>query len=664
MKKNNFLKENLGYLYFFVVSIISGLSARAAYYLDPAGIIAQGDFFELPSYDYISRYNYAVFDNVGQGMANPLVFSNWYYVFLKYFYKIGFIYDHRHFFYISLFLISAYLIFLFNFKILNGFFKKFTHKEYLVSILMAINPLTLTFFRYSWGFNHYILQYVSLCTLIISYIYIITNRRILDKKTIILSSLLNSVLLMFTITNIAFLITVMAIIFIIGLINLLEYKYLKNWFRVNILFWSILFIPIASVSGYMYLIQSEYASSIKNTAVFGGDSMSFVRVFSSTLRDSFFLNLSSYNSKIFILGLLPFILISVYIITKRTVRYYILIPILVLILLSVRIHYPFTTINEFIYSSYPGSFIRSSDKIFFVLVATLFSYIYILIQEFSLRTLKIISIIFLCSTALLAFNYPLKFSEYRDGVDIDLHLTIPKDYYLLKNYLNKNDRIVSLPYNVMMSMNWTDYHSWYQRGHDFTAQLYPAETIFANSADHPYFDNTMTFKECPVDNQDLINKTSKFFADYVLVHKDTSFYFYECRDSLLKIMSSSEYFTEVLNTETFSLYKLNHNYYYSYDKINPSMHLIKTEIATTTFVHPYTYSKYWKIVGSQEISESIYDGYGTSYVVKDASKELVLEYSIQKYLDLIYYFRLAILIILLFTIIYFLSNKPLKYKDK
>ncbi len=645
MKKSHLhILETYQYIFWTIFTMICALvSARGYYMVDPSHIVTLGDFFELSSYDDVQRYSFAFFDHIGQGIPNVLALSNWYYLLLKNLYSVDWIYAHRHFWYIVLYFAWLYISLLCTAKIL---YARIPTLWYVLALCITFNPLTETFFRYSWWFTHYILQYIWLAVLIFGYVGILESRKNISTLRVCILAIYTGFLLLCTITNVAFLALAAIVCIMLGIGHYIQYREWKNWLYMHVIYGSIVAIAILSIWYYKSILLGENADTIKTSAAYGGDAMNFIRAYSSSLLNTFFFNLNGFGSKTVIYGIFPVLVIILSLIYNKKKPYFILAPFIILLILSVRIHTPFEWINLSIYDSFVGSFIRSADKVFFVYTILLSILVYIVVMYVWKRMQLVLGSILVIFVSFVVYDYPLTYTNIMGKDGPHIQVKIPNEYMSLSGILKTTDRVVALPYHVSISPGWTEHPQWHQRGNTILSELTPAEWISANTADYGGKDSIFRFGVCPTSQRDLHEKLTGFHATYVLIHRDIPANFLPCTRSILDITESDPRYTKIISNSFYVLYNINTLYPYKFKKISPTHYRIYSSSPTQIFDLPYTYSKYWKVIGLEAKSE-LHDGYATRFILSKPMTSIDVEYTPQSILDFLYLLRITYLVVLL-----------------
>ena len=639
-----FIEKNARYLLLPIVLVFWSFAARWYFYLDPNWIIALWDFFELPNYSDISRYSYAMYDHLWQWKGNLLALSNWYYGFLEWFYSFDLIYSHRHFYYVILFFLAEALLMLSLFRISSG---KFGSIELIVVLLLVFNPLTLTFFRYSWWFTHYVLHYFFVSFYVISFLLIYENVGSTSIKKIVLLWLVTGLLWLYTITNIAFLLTIWLAILLLSIWLIVKSKDLMSIWKIVIfnLTISLLLIPFVY---YSYVIQSEYLDLVRNSSAFGWDVIWFIRVYSSSILNLFYLNINWYGSNLNPFSIAIFWIVVISILFVKNFNKVLLITIFIFLILGVRIQEPFESINLAIYDSFLGSFIRSADKVFFVYICLVIFLLYGLLKKLKIRVLSIFFYFLLLSISWLILTYPLTEDRIHDQKWVDLYVRIPTEYHLLEKYLDNSDRIVSLPYSVTASPWWSDHPDWHHRWSTVLSELSPAEWISANNADYSWDNNYFRFKNC-IDDWDILFKDLiEFHATHFIIHFDIDNQYIKCSNTLEYLASNDSRFKKIEDNKYYKLYGVNHTYSEIVEKVNPALHRITVSWESREFIHPYSYSKNWMVTWEKEVHKELASWYATKYYFKNPSKIMEIEYTPQQLLNYIFYIRTKLLFFIFF----------------
>lgn len=516
-------------LFFFIAFIINRLPHNS--------FVAGGDFYQLinPS-EHFSRYFYEWLNQFGQGSFNTLSPAFPFYSIAALLDYLGFASETIAGFQMFFVLYLSYLGFYFSIKIIFPNLKN--NIRIGGSLLYALNSFTLTLFVYPWGFTHHILFYIFIPPLLSLFI------RIFSKKEFVLRDLVLFALffLLSTISynNIAF----FAVLLFAQLLIFLMFFALRKIKLDKILLKKIIVFALIYLIGAIYfllpfyLANSDYQNRLMHTAVYGVDLFAIVKNTSNSILNVFQLDINGFNSQPSLLNLLyPLILFFLIFKDSKNNRRSLILIIstalfCVFLFFAVRIHEPFVFLNSLFYKTTFFALFRSPDKIFILLPFFYGMLLVGLLQQLRLKKIFIYLIFFVLLLA------PYKF--YTGGVIDTLRninfgstegyynyvVQIPDEYYQVRRIINKensNQSIISLPYAVGNSLNWSNYPKWHFLGQDVLYLLYNKNYISANTFDHPMLETQFSFKdfnEKKGSPEELLSLIKKFSGQFIFFHKD------------------------------------------------------------------------------------------------------------------------------------------------
>ena len=608
--------------------------------------VAQGDYYQGVSLERnISQYFYTWFDLSGQGQYNPLVTTSPYYLLQLGLQSLGVSYGLIANILMYFFLCGAFFSFYFAIKIFSWYLglAKNRWAEIYTSLFYSMNVFTFQILTYSYGYLHHFLIYLFLPILIAIPLKIFASPEERPKHYLYFIVLL--VVSLSSFNNVAFL-------FILISFQALLYFLLKI-FRFEINIKDILYVIILELAIGLVVIlpfiasQLQFSDKLQTTKSFGGDAMNIIKKTSNSLLNIFSVHMQKYrfpSVSLFggvllkeylpLLFFLPYIFITTLLFRPRTNRKIVgifFIIFLIVLILTARFVEPFkTTISVFF--SIPGSLLfRSPDKIFIYLQYVLSILLFLSVHNVVKRKYKIILIVlFIFSTFMF---YAGGINKYlTQGYEANLLtpkvegykllVKVPDEYLNISNTINLEERsqaIISLPYSVVNSLNWSNYPKWNFVGHDVLFLLFNNRYISANSYDHPTKETTMSFYEFErnkLDPKELLKIFKKFGGQYILYHKDIEPIWLEnsqhTRESL-ETLTALGRLSQIEDNSFFTLYKLSDEELHPlieleggsirYEKISPVKYRLSLHIThDSKLIFLQSFNNQWKLF-PQKISE-------------------------------------------------------------
>ncbi len=669
--------------------------------------VAAGDFYQLNDARNISdRFFYLWFSQAHGGLFNQLFIGGPYYWLLSIFTSNG----------VSLAWTSAISTFVFLFcsfwsadqglRILG---LRSVRVRLAASFLYTFNLFTLTIFTYSWGYSPHMLLYIFSPLLIANFLAFLFD----GEWPKLYWWAVWSVLSLASFSNVGFLLSLLLVEFGLFLATLLIKPVLPTLKRY---LW-LLVLQIVCVGPVLwpnFITQRSFVAHLTNAASIGGDVINnFIAGTSSsplnavrfvmdywrfpyTTIDSTQNIISAWPAVWHYVAIMPCLVVLFYLYRRVQKRQpfqkfesVVLIVALGLIVLVTRIGWPFASFNRWFYTATSGLF-RSPDKLFVLL-----PFFLVLLFAFALNRSKAIrnNLVYL----LLAFCLLWQLVPWLSGgVRAKLLLPnpvngnqtavqIPRDYFKLQPIINSDSEpgsIVSLPYSVTGSINWSKYPAWHFEGADIIHQLFTRDYVSANSYDNPQYETQFTFKQINeerLDQSDLLIGLQKFGARYVIWHKDAPEFWINSsmhikilldalvRDGSLIIQQDSE---------SLILYQLRSDLITpiitatggqaraEYQKINPTKYVVqlKNVLQPVELVFRQSFDSQWRISGPIQASHQMYDQYSNVWTVSrdqllssgvdvtenpdgSVSGQLTLNYGPQKVFNLSIILSFALLMI-------------------
>ncbi len=593
----NKVVQHLGiFIFFFILVFI--INKIPDWY-----IISWGDFYQLLNINQnIDRNLFAWFNNSGQWQFNPLITTYPFY-FIQYFlYNLWLTYSQISSFLMFQFLVWSFYAFYFAQKLL---FKDLKYK-FIWPFSYSLNFTVLTVLFYPWIITHHFLVYMIIPLVIAFFVNYLNSKFIFKKEYFFF--LLVFICSLPAYNNVAFLfslwfIQLLFFIFFLAFSKNDILSLIKKWF---LLIFAQIFLSLLVILPFLSS-QYAYKDNALNTKAFAWDAITNIMMSTSSnpfnsitlamdnwrfpninLETKFqqvpdiYIILASIFGFIFIVIILYWFLIRQ---ENNKIFYVFLILYLILLFLSFRLTSPFDSINLLFYKTLTLGLFRSPDKIFvFIPFFTIILFIYSL-QRINLNKKWIMFIyvsLFLSVSFIFTWwiikQYLYNTNWYNQGL-----VKIPQEYYDIQKIINKdekNNTILSIPYSVVNSLNWSNYPKWWYIGHDLLHLLYNKNYISANSYDHGALETKLSlqgFSTWSIETKELIKVIQKFWWRYILNHKDVDKNFLWLTDwNLLKLLQE-KVILKVNGNSYFDLYEVNKNYINAlinwlnlkFQKINP-----------------------------------------------------------------------------------------------
>lgn len=544
--------------------------------------IAGGDYYQLIDInDNLIRNLFTWFNQHGQGQYNPLIVAFPFYVFQYILYNLGFSYANIANAIMFLFFVGSFYSFFFAIKIINSNIPGYL--KLLGSAIYSINIFTFTIFTAPWWITHHFIIYIFIPLLIAFFEKLLNGCSLKNVAYFIIIFLISTL----GFNNVAFLAALLFFQVLLSValfatkkipLSLITAKRLLFVFILQLILSIFFLLPF-------FASQFEYISRITGGKVLGDISSVFLwtsndaySILSFTMvKDRYpLVNLYS-DSKIFIaisLAYIIFIIVAILYQKRKKETYWLpyLTVLLLLLFLLMRGTAPFDKINIFLYTLPGFNLFRSPDKLF-VFYPFFYLVLLNLLLYYSKLSKKMIS-------AMLIFILIVPIPFYIGGIPAYLShenengykstIQIPSEYYTIEKIVNKDDKqlsIISLPYNVINSLNWVNYPKWHFVGHDVLHLLYNKYYISANTYDHPALETNLSFKEYNegnrVDKYKFLEILQKFSGKYILLHKDIDNYWIDNSKityNTIKELEADNTIKKLDENEYFALYELDTNY--------------------------------------------------------------------------------------------------------
>jgi hypothetical protein len=625
-------------IFLLVLSIFAFLSF-VCFRLPSGSIVAGGDFYQLLDYQaQLSRYQYAWMHQVGQGGYNPLFVTYPFYFLLA---GLNLVFSSS--------VIASWILFLF---LSLAFFSTWYSLSWLVpglqrdkkvflALLYALNSFVLTIFTYTWGFTHHFLIYLAVPVLMGSFLQFISNKDFKWKEYGKVGFCFMLAIPAFN--NISFFI--MLLLFQ-GLMAGLSLLY-RNVAISGVLVKKVLLLgatyAIFVIPFFYPMVVNTLNSSNRyftNQQALGGQnylegwitstSSNFKNVFSLALDDYRYPFFETSNGIFFIVAGSFYFFLLLFLLYKNQAKgqpakadaltKVVLLTFVFASVLAVRFFGPITPLLKPLYLSPLFIFFRSSDKIFsffpwiyVLLVGLLLQHVTIKRRLFYFLTLCLVTPFFLqvIQSFLVAdYNrfFPKATPEYTYIVEL------PEEYKRLEVLLadERQTAVVSIPYSVKNSVNWSNYPKWHFVGHDILHLLSEKRFISANTYDHPSIENVFSFlrvAESATPAAELLPNLQKFGAEYVLFHKDIEPNLLNKARPLataVDVLESQSTLTKIEDNDFYTLYQLAPDLVkpvfsvteggLEFTQVNPTLYRLRVESKSSTQLQFLeTFDPSWKL---------------------------------------------------------------------
>lgn len=590
--------------------------------------VAGGDFYQLinPS-EHLNRYFYAWINQVGQGTFSTMWMVYPFYLVFTFLSNLGFNSSTMAGFYIFLQLYLSYWSFYLSITLLYPRLAKSI--QIGGGLVYALNNFTFTIFTYPWGFTHHFLLYIFIPPLLLLFLKILTEEKISKKHLLLFGAVV-----LFSgaaYNNVVFLVLLFFAQFILTIIFLLfrQIKINKKFFI------KILIIVLIYLVFYSWLVISIYfetpdAGRIYSNKIFGENYLSsWILLTSNSFLNILMLLLDNNRFPVLEKGFFAFLstayfamILALFMMAKKKqefkkVIYPLAVFWIIFAILSVRAYGPFKEIGLFLYQIQPFVLFRSPEKIFLLLP---FFYTSLLVGLLYMANVKKKFVYFIFGVLLIIPPfYTNKMQTILTKHDISNSkysyvVKIPKEYYEVKEIINQDSKlssVISLPYSVKNSVNWSQYPAWHFIGHDVLHLLYDKFYVSANSFDHPNFETALSFKEFNEKEgspDELLSLFKKFSGSYVFYHKDVEPEFVEnskhtrrtlnelVQNSKIELASSNSYFDLYKIRDDQFVPVIDSNTPISFKKVNPSKYGVLMNIKEKTNLEFHqSFDAQWKL---------------------------------------------------------------------
>ena len=603
--------------------------------------IAGGDFYQLlHPQENSARYFYAWMNQQeGQGVLSKTSIAFPFYSLLWVLGSLGWSTGALASVYLFLILYGSFLSAFFSLPL---FFPKIRGDIRLGGALVyALNNVTVMIFTYPWGFSHHFLFYIFLPPLVALFLRILLDPRGLRSYfpafvfVFILSTpAYNNITFLFLLMLVQFLF--FSSLVVLKNIRLSGVTLLRLFLMglVYIFFTCWLFISI-------YIDAPDIVGDVSHGKGLGGDLVNWILATSSNFTQTFLFALDRYRFPIFSGGWSVMLSAAYFVIifflarsafhqesrakTDRSVILSAFMLLLLLTFLSVRAYGPFSEIALWIYQLPFFSGFRSPEKIFSV-----FPLVYVIIVCGLLGIIHATRRVVIGIFALLLL-IPLPFytggiqkaMQGEDGATYRYIITIPEEYNRVRTTINAEPRlgsVISLPYSVVNSLNWSNYPKWHYVGADVLHLLYNKYYIPANSYDHLTLSTRLSFKEFNEEGGDpseLLLLIQKFSGMFVFFHKDIDATWIRDSDHLqdsLRALDQAGELSLVESNDFFDLYHVAEKNVVPlidaqtkgiFQKINPSKYRIQMTIREPVMLKFHqSYSPLWQFYVEPSYSKS------------------------------------------------------------
>lgn len=581
-------------------------------------LIAGGDF--RSPFPYVSAYEKYLFSwggLHGQGAFNTAAPSFLYYFAQSILYRVFGGYTLHA--WVSLYFITVYTSFLIALKRFFGDNINGLHKIVL-SFLYTFNPFILTVFSFSWGYNHHMLFYLFVPLLFSQYYVLLRKENLMDNFREILVYLCTIGVAFVSFNNIAFLL----VLILLQSLFFLIYSYCYNKF--NLLRFAIL-MSLLIVILLPYLISFYMGNSFLyhktyQNEVFGGSIKHLFKT-PNRLLDIFSLSRKGWGVTSVIIGVMYFfsLILSFFKARVGKLNVTLITLFIMIVFLNLRQNPPFASLSSIFYSIPGSSLLKSADKLLIVLPFLYFITMSSVLLKVNRHVRVFVTVSLLISSFFVIVSiFDGSVSSYLSGVEkrtASSFVNIPDEYKSLdiNNYPEISTSIVSLPYSVVNSLNWSNYPKWNFIGGDVLSLLFNRNYISANTADHPYLETIMTYKGFVENNNccdrgEIMDSFQKFGAEFILWHKDIdidrfnqNLNFYNSLrglvdDGLVYQIEENDYF-ELYRLEDREIYPIVHldNAEVIFKKVKPTKYVLYIEglNAGDRVIFKQSYSPEWKV---------------------------------------------------------------------
>jgi hypothetical protein len=501
------------------------------------------------------------------------------------------------------------------------------------ALVYALNNFTITIFTYPWGFSHHFLYYIFFPLLLGLFLRMLLDQRGFRRH-------LPAFIVVFILStpgynNITFLFLLILIqfVFFVVLVAMKKIRLsgstilrLVGIGSVYLLFTFWIFLSI-------YIDAPEIVGDVAHGKGLGGDLVNWILATSSNFTQTFLFALDRYRFPLLSGGWSVAFSAAYFVMMLLLIRrmfshrnrsadldHPLILSALVLLLfiafLSVRAYGPFAHVSLWIYQLPFFSSFRSPEKIFSVIPLV---YVIILAgllhgTHVSRRMTMVVFVILLFIPFPFYIGGIQKALQGEDQATYRYIIQIPEAYQQVRERINAEPRqgsIISLPYSVVNSLNWSNYPKWHYVGADVLHLLYQKYYIPANSYDHLTLSTRLSFKEFNEEGSDpeeLLRLIQKFSGMFVFFHKDIEPIWIRDSDHLqtsLEILETKGALTLVESNDYFDLYQvgerdvvplIDSEVVGSFQKINPSKYRIQlTTRDPITLRFHQSYSPLWQL---------------------------------------------------------------------
>lgn len=595
-------------------------------------LISGGDYYELYKAESLfKRYFFAWVNQTGQGWFNTLSPSLIFYYFNGLFVNLGL--DKIFRFPIFFFFIFFYTSFYYSIRKLVPDIKKIW--QVALSVFYVFNYVTIVIFTYPWGFTHHYIFYGFIPPLLTIFIKII-NTKDIRLNHILFFILINS-LAFFGYNNVAFLFILLVIELLVGFVWYLTSIEFKLFNVIKKVLCLILIQLLISLPYLFSFVLSNFNNIEKANSTKVYDIHLLNEATSSTFIHSFITRPVTGSEPLpimYIYFLFPFVIfLACYRnIKTKSESLGVALMILLLILAALKYNSPLEDLLRLLFNFPPVAIFRSPDKVF---VFYSFFYLYLIAQTFVKSKSVFLKAALIC-VVVFSWTFFLgdNLTKYLTALDNSYKyaINIPSEYKNFSQVTNSENittSVLSIPYSVKNSTNWSNYPAWNFVGHDVLHLLFNRRFISANVFDHPVYETNMTFKNIWRDGDccgdDYIEKSfDRFGVEYVIWHKDIdsgrikeNIPVYEMfrksvDNGLIHKIEDNEYF-EAYQASEAKIQPLiyTENAQVTFKKINPTKYVvdIKGLKAGDRLVFKQSFNPEWKIYPTDEPISGCSDNY-------------------------------------------------------
>ena len=534
MNKTNFWLLACSQIFIFIIAYIN---------IFPEGYIVSGaDVIQLFNQENLDTFEYAWSQRtIGEGQFSLN------YSYKYYYYLISFLSDilnmnpsQQSFLYYSLFFLFSFYSFFWATFVFNK--KMHFSNRILISLVYVFNSYTLYLFYFTFGFSPFLtVIYVLIPVLFALFKLFYDSSTLYEASKYMFLLSLVIYILNIPFGNLPFVVSIYLILFLWFLLYIIFFTIYKPFLKTSALI--ILFFSINSWSLIPQIIAlldaGKRESGIHDIGSWIiNQSLPALDMFYMVPWVKHFSQVSFFSFGIFLVIFAIFLYLKNELNNKKQSLVFLILFLFVLFLTNKLIYFFPIEIVKHIFGNLPLAVIRSYDK---TLVFIPFLILIIIVIN---TNKKIFIYSILCLSLLTAFpfftgklqkdisvahtnkNVNYKNSEY------SFLVKIPSDYLKVSNIANKKSdqyKIMSLPYNVINSVGWSNYPQWKYVGADPTHQLFQRAIIDVNNVGGMFSSDKSSYGKMFNDESSnylwILNFMKVLNIGEILYHKDVRFDF-------------------------------------------------------------------------------------------------------------------------------------------